>query len=414
MSRTKTIRKALLQWQQTCRENQEMGVVENHTVEQQPVGLSSHKTELETFLSEHYHFRYNALTGITEYREKEASDSSFRILDERERNTLFLKVQRHTLKCTFSGLLRFIQSSLIEEYHPFRAYLQGLPDWDGRERVNELACRVSDNPTWTKGFHRWMLAVVAQWQGLNPLHANSVAPILISTEQGMMKSTFCKSLMPACLQDYYTDRVDMTSEGALEKKLALMGIINIDEFDSIPAHRMAQLKNLMQTPSLTIRQAYKKNFRQLPRIASFIGTSNRKDLLTDPTGSRRFLCVEVKRKIDCSVMETEQVYAQLKAELDNGERYWFTSEEEQEIQKNNSPYRQTRPEEELLLSHYRAPMEGEAYEMLSLVEMFNELRSEYAPLLRHCDYKLFGCFLQAAGMEKVHTRQGNRYKVVRI
>ena len=124
--------------------------------------------------------------------------------------------------------------------------------------------------------------------------------------------------------------------------------------------------------------------------------------------------MEVKRKIDCTNLNINQVYAQLKTELANGERYWFTTEEEQEIQEHNAAFRQVRPEEELLLSHYRIPMEGEAYEMLSLVEMLNELRSEYAPLLRHCDYKLFGCFLQAAGMERVHTRQGNRYKVVRI
>ena len=406
MNRTKRIKKALVR-------------LENMNLEMPMVGeeqeaIVSPCTDMETFLSMHYEFRFNVLTGMTEYRVKQEECTDFRVLDERERNTIFMKLKGEKLKCTFSGLLRYIHSSLIEEYHPFKSFLSSLPSWDGRDYVSELAARVSDNPLWIKGFHRWMLAVVAQWQGLDNVHANCVAPILISTEQGMMKSTFCKSLMPECLQAYYTDRIDMTSEGCLENKLALMGLINMDEFDQIPTNRMAQLKNLMQTPSITIRQAYKKNFRQLPRIASFIGTSNRKDLLTDPTGSRRFLCVEVKRKIDCTNLNINQVYAQLKTDLANGERYWFTSEEEQEIQENNSPYRQVRPEEELLLSHYRIPMEGEAYEMLSLVEMLNELRSEYASLLRHCDYKLFGCFLQAAGMERVHTRQGNRYKVVRI
>ena len=406
MNRTKRIKKALVR-------------MENKRLEMPVVGeaqeaIVSPCTDMETFLSMHYEFRFNVLTGMTEYRVKQEEYTDFRVLDERERNTIFMKLKGEKLKCTFSGLLRYIHSSLIEEYHPFKSFLDNLTQWDGRDHVSDLAARVSDNPLWIKGFHRWMLAVVAQWQGLDTVHANSVAPVLISTEQGMMKSTFCKSLMPECLQAYYTDRIDMTSEGCLENKLALMGLINMDEFDQIPTNRMAQLKNLMQTPSITIRQAYKKNFRQLPRIASFIGTSNRKDLLTDPTGSRRFLCIEVMRKIDCTNLDINQVYAQLKTELANGERYWFTSEEEQEIQESNSPYRQVRPEEELLLSHYRIPMEGEAYEMLSLVEMLNELRSEYAPLLRHCDYKLFGCFLQAAGMERVHTRQGNRYKVVRI
>lgn len=96
---------------------------------------------------------------------------------------------------------------------------------------------------------------------------------------------------------------------------------------------MPLLKNLMQMASLSLCKAYQKNYRALPRIASFIGTSNRKDLLTDPTGSRRFICVEVEHPIDCEAIEHEQLYAQLKVAILSGQRYWFTKEEEQELQK---------------------------------------------------------------------------------
>jgi hypothetical protein len=52
--------------------------------------------------------------------------------------------------------------------------------------------------------------------------------------------------------------------------------------------------------------------------------------------------------------------------------------------------------------------------MLSLVDILAGLRSEHAHLLRRCDMKRFGVILQTLGMEKVHTRLGNRYKVVRV
>ena len=408
MSQTKKIKKWLSQWEQ--KKVKEVVKVTNENAakeEKSPV-----KPKMEEYLFGRYDFRFNVLTGVTEYRSK--GNGEFEVLDERARNTLFMELRGKEIKCTFSGVLRFVYSSLIEEFHPFQAYFQELPVWDGKERILDLARRVSNEEWWVKAFHRWMLALTAQWMGMEKLHANSVAPILISTEQGMMKSTFCKSLMPNVLQGYYTDKADLSSQGCLEHKLALMGIINLDEFDSIPEQRMAQLKNLMQMPAVTIRQAYKKNFRQLPRIASFIGTSNRLDLLTDPTGSRRFLCVEVKQKIDCSNLELEQVYAQLKAELEAGERYWFTSDEEQEIQAQNASFYQVRPEEELLRTHYRAPLPGECSEMLSLVDILAGLRSEHAHLLRRCDMKRFGVILQTLGMEKVHTRLGNRYKVVRV
>jgi len=182
MNRTKRIKKALVR-------------MENKRLEMPVVGeaqeaIAPSCTDMESFLSMHYQFRFNVLTGMTEYRVKQEECSGFRVLDERERNTIFMKLKGEKLRCTFSGLLRYIHSSLIEEYHPFKSFLDNLPQWNGRDHVSDLAARVSDNPLWIKGFHRWMLAVVAQWQGLDTVHANSVAPILISTEQGMMKSTF--------------------------------------------------------------------------------------------------------------------------------------------------------------------------------------------------------------------------------
>lgn len=73
--------------------------------------------------------------------------------------------------------------------------------------------------------------MTAQWMGVTGSHANSVAPLLISTEQGYLKSTFCKSLLPPALQRYYMDKVDLTSQGHIERRLAEMGLLNLDEFD---------------------------------------------------------------------------------------------------------------------------------------------------------------------------------------
>ena len=115
--------------------------------------------------------------------------------------------------------------------------------------------------------------------------------------------------MPETLARYYSDEVELTSKGNVTRKMSEMGLLNLDEFDKYPASKMPLLKNLMQMANLNFCKAYQRNYRNLPRIASFIGTSNRFDLLSDPTGSRRFLCVEVKGKIDCSHIEHKQIYA---------------------------------------------------------------------------------------------------------
>ena len=370
--------------------------------------------KMKRYLNAHYEFRYNVLSEINEFRPKGEDLLTFRILGKRELNALCMEIQSAGIPCWDRDVARYIHSTLVEDYHPFTLYIQELPKWDGEDRLTDLAQRVSTEAYWVKHFHRWMLALMAQWMGKNTTYANCVAPLLVSEEQGWLKSTFCKSLMPEPLQAYYTDQIDLSANGRLEGKLAVMGLINLDEFDRLSSRAMAKLKNLMQLSSLNIRKSYQKNYSQLPRIASFIGTSNRKDLLDDPTGSRRFLCVEVEHRIDCTDIDLSQIYAQLKAELEAGERYWFTSDEEQEIQLHNQAFYQVHPEEELLRNHFREPSEGEMCEMFSLSEILEALKEKHGSLLRNVSMVKFGNALVASGVERVHTKFGNRYKLVRV
>ncbi len=369
---------------------------------------------MKRYLNAHYEFRYNVLSEINEFRPRGENLLGFKCLGKRELNALCLEIQSAGIPCWDRDLARYIHSTLVEDYHPFTLYVQELPEWDGEDRLVDLASRVSSEAYWVKYFHRWMLALLAQWMGKNTTYANCVAPLLVSEEQGWQKSTFCKSLMPEPLQAYYTDQIDLSANGRLEGKLGVMGLINLDEFDRLTSRGMAKLKNLMQLSSLSIRKAYQKNYAPLPRIASFIGTSNRKDLLDDPTGSRRFLCVEVEHRIDCSNINLPQIYAQLKAELEAGERYWFTPEEEQEIQCHNEAFYQIHPEEELFRNHFRSALEGEACEMLSLSEILEVLKEKHGALLRNVSMVKFGNALVASGIERVHTKLGNRYKLVRV
>ena len=374
---------------------------------------ASEADKISRFLESEYEFRYNLLTGQTEFRRKEEAGCHFSMLDERDLNTICIEAQKTGLRCWDRDVARYINSSFVSSYHPFKRFLRELPQWDGTDRLTSLAERVSTHPHWVQHFHRWMLAVTAQWMGLDDSHANSVAPLLISTTQGLQKSTFCKSLLPPSLQGYYTDQLNLSANG-MENKLAQMGLINLDEFDRLSPSKMAHLKNLMQMPSLNIRKAYQKHFSQLPRIASFIGTSNRKDLLTDPTGSRRFLCIEVDHTIDCSGLDHAQIYAQLKAELNAGERYWFTSADEKEIQAYNKMFYQSSPEEEIFRAHFRAASADETGELLSLAEIIEILRSLHKGILHSLNLSKFGNALVSSGVERIHTHVGNRYRVVRI
>ncbi len=400
-------------------------VMSVETTIQPPKDVSSIKKEeaskvksltesVETFLRSRYDFRYNVLTEETEYRLLERMEEGFSPVNQRVLNTLCLEAHESGISCWDRDLSRCIFSTRIAEYHPFKLYLEELPVWDGVDRLAALARRVSKKQLWVKEFHIWMRGMTAQWMGITGSHANSVAPLLISTEQGYLKSTFCKSLLPPALQRYYMDKVDLTSQGHIERRLAEMGLLNLDEFDKYAPTKMPLLKNLMQMASLSLCKAYQKNYRSLPRIASFIGTSNRKDLLADPTGSRRFICVEVERPIDCKALEYAQIYAQLKAEILSGERYWFTKKEEKDLQQSNMAFYRQGPVEDVLRSCYRAAEKGEGCELLSAADIFQVLKKRNPAAMRGANPASLAQILIAVGIERKHTKFGNVYRVVSV
>lgn len=382
---------------------------------QQPSNGSACLTErVNSFLRANYDFRYNRLTEETEFRPLSGTNKEFRPIGKRELNTLCMEAHAEGISCWDKDVSRYIYSTQIGEYHPFRLYMDELPPWDGIDRLTPLARRVSALPLWIKGFHTWMLGLAAQWTGKTGVHANSVAPILISAEQGRMKSTFCKSLMPKVLQRYYMDNLKLTSEGQAERLLSEMGLINLDEFDKYAEKKMPLLKNLMQMSSLHVCKAYQRNFRDLPRIASFIGTSNRFDLMSDPTGSRRFFCVEVEKPIDCEGIEHEQIFAQLKAELADGHPYWFSKETEREIQQNNAPFYRTSSAEDVFFSCFRMDASAEEkYLQLSAADIYKELKKRNAAALRGFNPNHLAQVLIKLGVERKHTEYGNVYLVVR-
>ena len=324
---------------------------------------------LQCFLTARYDFRYNLLTEQTEYRGKEMPDEEYGIVAQRDLNTFCLEARTGGINCWDKDVSRLLHSRKVENYHPFLHYMNHLPQWDGVDRVTPLAVRISRKPMWVKGFHRWMLGVTAQWLGQAQDCANAVAPMLVSREQGKRKSSFCKILMPKELTPYYIDKFDLTSESG---------------------------------------------FSHLPRIASFIGTSNMTDLLTDPTGSRRFLCAEVDDKIDCTPPDHVQLFAQLKAELVGGERYWFSEEEEKEIQHSNRNFYKMPAEQELFLRCFRMPQEGELSKPYTTTDLFNYLQKHYPAAMRGVTPNRLGRMMVALGIQRIHTEYGNVYRLVKL
>ena len=376
------------------------------------MGANPKLEELQIFLSENFDFRYNVLTDMPECKPK--NENNYRMIDKRMMNTLSLQAMLQGVDCKDGDIKRFLFSEQIVTHHPFKDYMDHLPEWDGTDRVTMLAARVSGKAMWINGFHRWMLGMVAQWMGYTIRCANALAPILISTEQGMCKSTFCSMLLPQELRPYYTDKFAITSTSGCEQKISTFGLINMDEFNQYNERMMTILKNLMQMKKVNYRKCFKAYYSDLPRIASFIGTSNEKSLLTDETGSRRFLCIEVEKPIDCSPIDYPQLYAQLKFELESGKRYWLSKEEELEIQEHNQAFYKQSTEEEVFFKVFRLPKDGEPFVKMTASSIFDMLQKRYPALMRGANVRQFGKVLCHIGAKRSRSNLGSVYEVVLV
>ncbi len=371
--------------------------------------------KLDEFMHRRYELRYNLMTNSPECRERDSFCFEFVPIDGRKLNSIVLNAHNEGIDLWNRDVERYVKSDRLSNYRPIEDYLARLPKWDGRDRIRPLMNRVRcDNPRWSAFSYRWFLSMVAHWQGRDTEHGNSLSPLLIGG-QGFRKSTFCKSLLPPELQTYYTDSIDFSKKRDAELSLTRFALINLDEFDQTNERHQAFLKYLLQTSVVSTRKPYGSQVETMKRYASFIGTSNHTDLLNDMSGSRRFLCIEVKRPIDTSQpVEHEQLYAQAIAALDNGERYWLNYDEEQQLMGDNEQFRQRPLEEELFYRYFRPAEHASEGVKMTAGEIHEQLQRKSGSKLPPSKGTYFGRFLKKVVPISTNDKRGAVYRVVEV
>jgi len=306
-----------------------------------------------------------------------------------------------------------IHSLLV--YQPIEEFLYDLPRWDGKDHIGDLAKRVPcNNPHWAQLFRRWFLSMIAHWRGLGKNHANSTSPILVGP-QAYRKSTFCRLILPPCLQAYYTDSIDFSRKRDAELYLNRFLLINMDEFDQIGINQQPFLKHIMQKPVVNTRRPNASAVEELRRYASFIGTSNHKDLLTDTSGSRRYIGVEVTGVIDVvRPVDYEQLYAQAMAALYHNERYWFDEKEEAIMTEANQEFEQSPLIEQLFLVYYRVADDEEEGEWILAADILQRIQKASKMKFSSGQVNYFGRILQRLGVKSYRKTRGVYYHVVAV
>lgn len=370
---------------------------------------------LHAFMQRNYDIRFNILTDMPEYRRRNEKKDVFIPLDQREMNSISLDALEEGLHVWDRDTRRYVLSNRTPRYNPVEDFLKHTGKWDRRLHIQRLAeCVKCNNRYWPLLFRRWFLSMVATWQRRNHQYANCTSPVLVG-EQGYRKSTFCRLLLPPELRFGFTDRLDIGNKRTAEMFLNRFLLINLDEFDQIGDKQQGFLKHLLQKPSAAIRKAYSSVIVETRRYASFIGTSNMQSLLYDTSGSRRFICIRVKEKIDFPTdMDYRQLYAEAVHALNKGERYWLDEQEEALLKESNREFEVENKYAQLFWSRYRQPEHNGEGNYLYCTEILQSLctSSEFSKMGNGTMVQ-FGRLLQRWGFVRKHGNGGSLYHVVK-
>ena len=337
-------------------------------------------------LKSRYDFRYNTVMKFVEYMPKEKGWYGFQPVDPRVQKRMTLEVQLADIRVSIKDVRNFLESDYIKNYNPIDEYLfQCYDKWDGKDHIRALARTVpTANPHWADWFYTWFLGMVDQWRGYSHRqYGNSVAPLLIS-KQGYNKSTFCRRLLPPELQWGYSDNLILSEKRQVYQAMAQFMVINLDEFNQIsPQVQQGFLKNLIQLPTLKYKPPYGSHVMEFPRLASFIATSNMKDILSDPSGNRRFIGVELTGPIDVSVRPNyQQLFAQALSALNNGEKSYFDAQQVKLIMKSNSQFEIIQPIDQYFLLYFELVEDEKEGDYLTAAEIFDYLKKQIGSSLK--------------------------------
>lgn len=368
---------------------------------------------LDDFFKRRYEFRFNELTNGVEYRSRALPYGKFTLVNDRILNSMIRAAHKEGLDVWDRDVKRFINSADVPDYNPIDFFLSTLPQWDGKDHIRALAATVpvEDAEVWKANFYTWFLGMVAGWQQKNKMHGNSTLPLLIG-EQACGKSTFCKRILPPELQGYYTDSIDFSKKQEAMLCLTRYLLINIDEFDSVSTSYQSFLKHVIQKPIVNVRKPFETTTKMNRRYSSFIATCNNEDILSDPTGSRRYLCAKITGRVDNeAVIDYSQLYAQAVAALNRGETYWFDVEHAKQTTDRNQAFNQLTIEENLLLHYFDVPGKEEQGVWMSPTEIYLYIQKESKMKLGNKGLSAFGRILKKHGFNSIRRRVGVFYLV---
>lgn len=308
--------------------------------------------KVEELLTLWFEMRYNEVTGVVEWRHTKSREL-FKRLDDHDENSMFRRLHHADQDIPLNILHALINSDYSPDYNPFTSYFKKLPKWDGvTDYIDQISRTVTtdDDPYWAFCFRKWFVAYVASL--IEDEIINHTVIVFIGI-QGVGKTSWMKLLVPQAFKNYLGTAALQTDSKDTAIQLSECALIILDEMENLNRKDLSSFKELITRPEIRIRRPYGRNSENLPHRASFIASVNYQQILTDPSGSRRYLCSKVNYLDYKHTVDIDGAMAQAYALFRNGFKFWFDQDEIKELTDRNEDFMSKTVEEEMIETWFR-------------------------------------------------------------
>lgn len=253
---------------------------------------------------------------------------------------------------TSLAVLNGFQAQLIPAYmdaigdrdsvNPVMDWITGQP-WDGVNRLPTLQQTLivaDDFPVDLRNvlMYRWMLSATAAAVLPKGFHARGV--LTLQGPQGIGKTSWIRNLVPEPLRSSVLKidhHLDPNNKDSIISAVSHW-IVEIGELDSSFRKDVARLKGFLTGDQDKVRRPYARADSSYQRRTVFTASVNETSYLVDNTGNSRWWTLPVINIDFNHGINMQQLFAQLKIDVDRGEQWWLTPAEETMLAEQNKQH----------------------------------------------------------------------------
>jgi len=288
-------------------------------------------------------YRRNEVTDAIE--QKSAGSNKFVPADE---HSLHRVLQHRGLGFfRLNELISLLKSDFVPRYHPFKEYFKSLAVWDEKtDHINELGnfVKAEDQEFFNLMLKKWMVKCIIC--ALDNIPNRTV--FILAGKQEIGKSWYLRFLSPFG-SDYFSE-APIRDNKDTDFRLTECFLISLEEMDDLTNVQLSKMKAMISRGSVKERKPYDRDELVKPRRASFAGSTNKVEFLTD-TENTRWMVLKIS-DIDHSYRTSFNInlaWAQAFALYNSNYNAELTDAEKQKRNEISKDFEVSTPEKDALL-----------------------------------------------------------------